>query len=356
MMEIAVKVIRQLEGRLMIQWPIGLYTSPVKIFWGFQPDASKDSWHLLANATEGNQILIDDPSPGKRSFFKLVADNDALIVAERKLPLEGSPNFRDLGGYLTVDGRSVRWGQLYRSGDLSRLTDTDLDYIQALDLKVICDFRTGFEAEQSPSRSPDGVELLNLPVPGGELPMNDLYQAVGRGDFSSLDGQHLVRANRLFVRDHIDQYAKMLERVGEANSRPALVHCTAGKDRTGLAVAILFWVLGVPTETIFADYLLTNDFNAQRNKLMLARLREHLANTLGERGETIDLSPMVSLTSARHVYLQSAVDTINADYGSMKNFIHHGLGVSEKKRLQLQDELLVELPHSVTLSASNQLD
>ncbi len=151
----------------------------------------------------------------------------------------------------------------------------------------------------------------------------------------------------MFVRDHIDQYAKMLERVAEANSRPALVHCTAGKDRTGLAVTILFWVVGVPTETIFADYLLTNDFNAQRNKLMLARLREHLASTLGKAGETIDLSPMVSLTSARRIYLQAAVDTIMADYGSINNFLRHGLGVSKKKQLQLKEELLTETPERV---------
>jgi len=340
-MQIVVTVTRQPAEQLLIQWSDGAFSPPVEIYWNNRPEVeSVDNEHLIT-VVEGTQVTVDDPSPGSRSYFFLKTAGGSVMVAERRLPLEGSPNFRDLGGYVGEDGRSVRWGQLYRSGDLGRLTDSDLEYLQGLELKVICDFRTEFEAEQSPSRPVDGAETLSLPIAGGDMPMDALYQAVEKGDFSGLDGQHLVRANRQFVREFTPTYAKMLEWVLRDSGRPALIHCTAGKDRTGLGAAILLWVLGVPTKTIFADYLLTNGYNAQRNEMMLGMLRQHIAGKSGVTAETVDLSPMVALMSAKQAYLQAAVDSIMADYGSINNYIRDGLGMSEEERRRFQDVLLV---------------
>ena len=133
----------------------------------------------------------------------------------------------------------------------------------------------------------------------------------------------------------------MLERVAGNDGRPAVIHCTAGKDRTGLGSAILLWVLGVPMETVFADYLLTNEYNAQRNEMMLGMLRQAIAGKNGVAAETVDLSPMVALMTAKRDYLMSAVDSITADYGSIAAYIRDGLGVSERDQRKIQDALLV---------------
>jgi len=345
-MQIPVTVTRQAAEQLVVQWSDGAFAPPVEIYWSNRPEADAADWEHLVTDVEGAQVTINDPSPGSRPYFLLANARErpgsaGLVFAERRLPLEGSPNFRDLGGYKSSDGRSVRWGQLYRSGDLGRLTGSDLEYLQSLELKVICDFRSEFEVEQSPSRPAAGAESLSLPIAGGDMPMDDLYQAVEKGDFSGLDGQHLVRANQQFVREFTPTYAEMLERVLRDSGRPALIHCTAGKDRTGLGAAILLWVLGVPTKTIFADYLLTNGYNAQRNEMMLGMLRQHIAGKSGVTAETVDLSPMVALMSAKQAYLQAAVDSIMADYGSINNYIRDGLGMSEEERRRFQDVLLV---------------
>ena len=341
-MQIPVSVTRQTAEQLLIQWSDSALAFPVEIYWTNRPEANPGDWQHLVTVAEGPQVAINDPSPGSRPYFLLAAAGDgSVIVAERRLPLEGSPNFRDLGGYLSEAGRSIRWGQLYRSGGLGRLTDSDLDYLQGLDLKVICDFRTEFETGQSSSRQPDGPAFLRLPIAGGDVPMAALYQAIEQGDFSGLDGEHLVRANRQFVREFTPTYAKMLERVGRSDGRPALIHCTAGTDRTGLGTAILLWVLGVPTKTIFADYLLTNGYNAPRNEMRLGMLRQAIASRSGVAAEAVDLSPMVALTTAKRDYLMAAVECITADYGSIDNYIHDGLGMSAEDRRRFQDALLV---------------
>jgi len=340
-MQIPVTVTRQTAEQLLIQWSDGTLASPVEIYWSNRPETSAGDWEHLVTVTEGGQVAVSDPSPGSRPYFLLATAKGSVVAAERRLPLEGSPNFRDLGGYLSSDGRSVRWGQLYRSGGLGRLGDADLPYLQGLRLNVICDFRSEFEVEQSPSRRPDGATLLNLPIAGGDMPMDALYQAVEKGDFSGLDSQHLVRANRQFVREFTPVYVEMLERIIRSDGRPALIHCTAGKDRTGLGAAILMWVLGVPTDTIFADYLLTNEFNAQRNEMMLGMLRQAIAGKNGVAAETVDLSPMLALTTAKRDYLQAAVDSIMADYGTIDHYIHDGLGMSVEDRKKFQGALLV---------------
>ncbi len=341
-MQIPVFVTRQVPGQLRIQWPAGAFPSPVAIYWSNRPESVAGDWEYLQTVAEEIQVTVADPSPGSRPYFLLTAaGGESVVVGERRLPLEGSPNFRDLGGYIGVGSRSIKWGQLYRSGELGRLSEGDLAYLHGLGLKVICDLRTSFEVEQSPGRRPDGPTLLELPVSGGDVPMAALYQAVGNGDFSELDGEHLVRANRLFVRDFTPTYAEMVKRLVRNDGRPALIHCTAGKDRTGLGAAILLWILGVSMETVFADYLLTNAYNAQRNEMMLGRLRQAIAGNNGVAAETVDLSPMIALTTAKRDYLTAAVESITADYGSIDNYILDGLGVTAGTRKEIQENLLV---------------
>jgi protein-tyrosine phosphatase len=142
----------------------------------------------------------------------------------------------------------------------------------------------------------------------------------------------------------------MLDRFSQTASRPALVHCTAGKDRTGLGVAILLWVLGVPTHTIFHDYLLTNDYNDQRNEQMLGMLRQHIASTNGVLVESIDMSPMRHLVTAHRHYLQAALDTILDDFGSIEGYIRRGLGIGAAEQARLKDALLIAPPDQADLS------
>jgi len=343
-MQIPVTVTRQETGKVLIQWIPERVALPVEISWSHESYEDGGDWRFLLTVDGDSRVTIDDPSPLARSYFKVTSPAGSVVAAERRLPLDGSANFRDLGGYLTADGRSVRWGQLYRSSDLSRLTEADQGYLHNLGLKVICDLRSNFEAKQAPNQPLDGAMVMKLPIGEGEVPMDQIYLAVGRGDFSAIDPHILERAYQGYIRESTSVYAEMLGRFSQAAYRPALVHCTAGKDRTGLAAAIMLWILGVPTTTIFHDYMLTNDYNAQSNERMLGMLRQHIASTKGVRAESIDLAPMDYLVSARRAYLQTALDTILADFGSIEGYIRQGLGMSAAEQAQLQEVLLIGPP------------
>lgn len=341
-MQIPVTVTRQGTGKLLIQWRSETLSPPNEIYWSLEPEADGSNWHLLLTLDDDSQVIIDDPSPRARPYFKVTSPAGSVVAAERRLPLEGSPNFRDLGGYLTGDGRSVRWGQIYRSSDLSRLTEADLAYLQNLGLQVICDLRSAFEAKRAPNRPLDGASVMELPIDDGAVPMDQVYLAVGSGDLAAIDPHLLEWAYEGYIRESTPAYAEMLGCFSQAACRPALVHCTAGKDRTGLAAAFMLWILGVPTKTIIHDYLLTNDYNAQNNEQMLGMLRQHIASTKGVEAEAVDMTPMDYLLFARRAYFHKALDTIMADFGSIEQYIRQGLGISIAEQEQLKDALLTQ--------------
>ena len=336
-----VTVTRLSADQLQLRWPAGSLKMPVSVGWSPSADGKTSEYRPLALVERGNEVVVVDPSPGRRPYFLLIpAEGQPRLTAERRLPLSGQVNFRDLGGYVTSDGRRVRWGQLYRSGDLSKLTEGDLAYLESLDLKLVCDLRVDYEVERSPDRLPEGAAWLSLPIRGGEMPEVELYKTVDNGDFSGLDSDFLLHGNRLFVREFTPVYGQMLQRVTAGDDRPALVHCTAGKDRAGLGAAIILLVLGVPLETVFDDYLLSNIYREEWTRRTLGMIRQAAADRSGVPPESIDLAPAEALFAARRIYLAAALETIDQEYGSLERYIRAGLGLSPRARKAFQERLL----------------
>jgi protein-tyrosine phosphatase len=334
-------VTRITEEQLRFQWPPGQFETPISIRWSLTPDGDAGDFQPSTVLKRGDEVMVTDPVPGRRAYFLLVpASGQPLLTAERRLPLEGQVNFRDLGGYMTGDSRRVRWGQLYRSGDLSHLSDGDLSYLQHLDLNLVCDLRSDFEVKRAPDRLPAGVSRLSLPVRGGEIPDEILYDAVDNGDFSGLDGDFLLRGNRMFVREFSSAYRELVQRLADGDNRPAVFHCTAGKDRAGLGAAMLLLILGVPVETVFDDYLLSNVYRAGWTEQTLARIRQNIMERHGVPAESIDLSPVEALFVAKRAYLATALETIDQEYGSFEAYVHDGLGMSPEAQEAFREALL----------------
>lgn len=189
---------------------------PVRVHAGASPDRI-DRTEAVAEVVIGSEVVVPDPTPGTRRYFEVVAAGEERgpVVGDRYLGLGGAPATRDLGGYTTVDGRRVRWGTLFRSGGLDRLTDADRSALTALGLPGTC------------------------PAP----------RRAGR-DAPTAPGAVADRAAR--ARD-----AKWLRRLA-GGSGAAWAHCDAADDRRGWPTALLLATLGVPRETIVADHLLTN--------------------------------------------------------------------------------------------------
>ncbi len=192
------------------------------------------------------------------------------MTAERRLPLDGADNFRDLGGCRTADERFVRWGVLFRSNDLADFTDADLDYLSEVDIRLQCDLRSDIEREKMPNRVllTPVPEILEYPIPQAGMNPSEIQEAIRTGTMAELDiRQIMLSTYRSFPIEHRDLWARIFSRLQDPNSLPFLVHCTAGKDRTGFISALV--LLGVPEQTVYEDYLAANRYRATYNNFVL---------------------------------------------------------------------------------------
>ncbi len=255
---------------------------------------------------------------------------DSLTDPRRRPAIDGESNFRDLGGYGTADGRRVRWCALFRSGGLSRLTDAGVADLAGLNVKTVCDFRSDEEREVHPNRLPADnpptvVHLGIRPKEGGK--MRDLVLSGRARPEDVVAGYRTIY--RAYVLDHAAQYADFFRQLADAGNYPLVFHCAAGKDRTGVAAALILTALGVPPETILADYLLTNDVWEYRGG--------------GDGGGVIDTVPeelRATFVAARQDYLGAALDAVYTAHGSVEAYLRDALGLDAAAQERLQSHLL----------------
>jgi protein-tyrosine phosphatase len=262
-------------------------------------------------------------------------DNASTELATRVIPLEGGVNFRDIGGY-SAGQRTVRWGKVFRAGVLCYFTATDHEALRKLGVRAICDLRRTEEREREPTRWPHELRALSW-EDGNSMPtvrgfaadqprtaagmraaMLDLYRA--------LPGWMAPRIQGLFeciASEHV----------------PVLVHCAAGKDRTGVAIAVLLAALGVDQNAILEDYLLTNDvgnfehFVSSRkdSHLGLADVHQPLLSMPQEMREALFI--------ADADYLRAALEQIAQDHGDILTYL--------KSIVRLGDRTLEQVRHAL---------
>ena len=184
---------------------------------------------------------------------------------ERRLPLDGPVNFRDIGGYRTADGRSVRWGRVFRSDSLETLTPADIALLEQLGVRVVCDLRRDEERASAPSRvhGHPGLRVEHLPIGGIAAETKDMAGRMLRGEIPEVSAAMMADVYLTILELHPDSFGAVVGHAADAASLPMVVHCTAGKDRTGVASALVLAALGVDEETIAADYELSNEFQAR---------------------------------------------------------------------------------------------
>ena len=182
----------------------------------------------------------------------------AKVTHSRLLPLQGGQNFRDLGGYRTRDGRTVRWGMLFRSGAMNELTPADFAYLGRLGIRTVCDFRSTDERTAAPVRWPGNVSPK---VFGDDYRMDMAgIDFRGAGNWTAEQARAAMTATYPRMLDSLNsQYRRMFAQLLAGNA-PLAFNCSAGKDRTGVASALILTALNVPRETVIEDYLLSNRY------------------------------------------------------------------------------------------------
>ena len=244
-----------------------------------------------------------------------------------RLPIPTAPNLRDLGGWPTDGGGRVRRGLVFRSAELGRLSVADAGAVAALGITTVYDLRTTAERAQEPDRLPAGVDLVVLDVladAGGDAAAT-LAELVAdpaslRSALAGGGGARLLEdtyRSIVTLPSAVTAYRTLLGDLARADRRPAVFHCTTGKDRTGWAAAVVLMLLGVPDGDVMADYLLTNDE-------LLPQLAPVFDRFAAAGGDPAQLRPLLGVEPA---YLATALAEMRERHGTVERYVTDGLGL-----------------------------
>jgi len=309
--------VERVEDDLVVSWRGG--DGDVSVFLS---DSADDAGIDLRDADRPGHVILRDVPASPRPYVHLLAgDGPFVIAAERRVPLDGAHNFRDLGGYRTTTGGAVRWGRLCRSDHLGALTDSDLDALHRLGIALVVDYRGPHEHATTPSRiRADGrIRLHDRAIGDGTVEGVSLWDAILDGSLLGFDEADLTTFYLATLERSADVFGEVLAMLAEPAHLPAVFHCTAGKDRTGLTAALVLSTLGVDDGQVLDDYELSNRFRSA------VRLGE-IGPILAEKG--IDIERYLPLFTAPRRSMAAALAGLRATYGSVEDYLTGPAGVA----------------------------
>lgn len=310
----------------------GTYT----IYQGTSPKTI--DWTKPLAKVEGTEVEFEELSEGKRLYFGITSENlpEPIIVSERLIPLEGTLNFRDIGGIPTKDNRVVCWGEIYRSGKLSKLSKRDLRYFENLGIHTILDFRNDIEISKDPDRYPSSYDINYVQHPIGDK-SGDTYVAyeakVRSGEVKGTQAKDLfVELMRQFADSVAQDFKPLIDHLQSEKPTPLLYHCTSGKDRTGFATAMILSALNVDRETIINDYMMSNFYRFKKVKGNLWK-----AGLI--RMDTEMLSYLMLVNEA---YIEAVFKVIDEKYEGIDNYLAVQFGLTPEVRERMVERYTYE--------------
>jgi protein-tyrosine phosphatase len=265
---------------------------------------------------------------------------------ERVVGLQGQPNFRDIGGYETRDGRKVQTGLIYRSGELPRLTDEDMEKLRALGVKTVVNFLTPEEVEyRGKDRLPEGVREIILPITGEIDDVPDaaaqLVEARKSGDFRKFPPAFNTQVHKDLVTGLADeQYSALFEILADKSNYPLVYHCSHGVHRTGTATALLLHALNVPWDTVRMDYLLSNETRRAEVEPRIEQLEGLAASRpMSDTDQKENSEAIRAFYVLQPDYIDASRDGAVEKYGSLDKYLEKGIGLNNLKIDNLRDLL-----------------
>lgn len=264
--------------------------------------------------------------------------------AARHIPMDGQSNFRDIGGYKTADGKTVKWGAIFRSGELPRLSDDDVKIIETLKIQTVVSFLNPTEIKaRGEDRLPNHVQRIYLPIDvdlGQGASVEEVMRARKTGDFSKIPAEINPSIHRSLTRDSKATYAKLFRHLADPNNQPAAFHCSHGVHRTGTAAALLLSALGVSWETVREDYLLSNTYRKEEVAKRTEQLKQLNAKNNGIAPEDVDMTNINAFYVLDGSYIDATLDEAIKEYGSIENYIREGMGITDDEIKNLRNTLL----------------
>lgn len=275
------------------------------------------------------------------SAFSDELDPDQIIH------LKGTTNTRDIGGYQTDELRTVRYGQIIRSENLSRLTASDFQKLEEIGLKTVIDLRTDKEHDQAPT-----VWVGDNPPRFHHFPVGDSKdewfkaqrKMIKKNRFTQEQAlEHMVEGYRVIAETASPSYQKLMAVALDESNWPILIHCNAGKDRAGIAVTLLLEVLGVDRETIMDEFLLTNEVGRTQEKAALIAKKRNISRSGTKLNKSPSAEAWMPIVGVDAEMLEAFYASIDEQYGSMDAFLTK-LGVDQDARRSLAASLTTKQP------------
>lgn len=285
-----------------------------------------------------DEITVSDLAPGSRCYFHLTDNGYYTVATDRGLIQDGFSNLRDIGGYNTEDGKAfVTFGMLFRSEMPSSMTEDGISVIRNLHIKQILDFRSDLEEEANPHVSTlltnyKRVSALKEDIASSG--MKRIQEIIENPEIGLLlNKEFLDSYSRMFI--HNDAFRMMFQFLLKGNT-PLLFHCVNGKDRTGVAAALILFALGVPEETIIYDYMLTRVLCKKKIEMGVEKFR-----TICPEDERIN-EILTTFYSVREQAIQNTLQAIRSGYESSGTFFKEEMGLSQQDLNVLKKRYLIQ--------------
>lgn len=292
------------------------------------PDVEGAEWQ----EGSGELRVVDN---GGALYLHVDLDGERAVVGPRRVAMDGTLNFRDLGGYVGADGRVTRWGRLFRADHLGGLTDADVARLDALGVSRVIDFRS--DAEQAEygtlSNHPRAGHIAVQREPIVEALVEGVtpLERIMRREITSWTAQDMARMYQTMLDNFAPRFGAVVEAVAAQQSGALVFHCTAGKDRTGLAAALVLATVGVAHRDIVADYELTNRYRTARR---VADLRPRF------EAAGIDIEPLMAFFAPPTEAIEAALDHLDSHYGGAAAYLLTRAGVPEAALGGMAESLL----------------
>ncbi len=319
------------EGDFLLKWEVSPDHEGRIDIYSSLTDSSFDSFTQLASANVSDQVLRLNPTgSGLREFFILrTAGVHSGVVSNRIIEMDNIKNFRDIGGYFTVDNHQIKWGEIYRSADLSSATLYDQDRIRSLKISTVIDFRSKKTAQRYPILLHPSIRVISLPIsPMDAIKLGE--QIDSEDNFDRGAAIRYVQGSYVdIIENHKEQFGKLFDLLADENNYPIILAGSLGKDGVGLVSYFILYVLGVSPIILEQDYMLSNKLiDPAKEKIDAANLSEPMQEAV------------TAMLSVNRAYLNYAIDHINKTYGSVDNYLEKELRVTPEKRNLLRKYLL----------------
>lgn len=329
----AVKITSVVEkntaGDFLLKWEVSPDQEGNIDIYSALSDSSITAFIPVKTTQIMQQVAVVSPTgSGLREYFILrTSGAHSGIIANRNIDMSAIKNFRDLGGYHTTENRQIKWGMIYRSGDLSSATLYDQERIRRLNIRTIIDFRSERSQKKYPLLLHPGIRRVYLPIP--LMDAEKLDEVTARTNFDRSDAIRYVQESYVeIVEKYKSQFKEMFNTLTIEGNYPVLLSGSLGKDRVGIAAYLILYALGVPENVIMDDYLIFKNIDFDN----MVKNAQSLPEPMQEA--------VTAMLNVDRAYLNFLIEYIKKTYGSMDNYLEKELDVSSGKRGLLKKYLL----------------